>query len=88
MCLCRALHRPLPEPPSLDRSLPAALERPRAFRTRFFVDDQPVHTIDQGLNYPLQLMIDLFEFPTDDHRDPRDYPKSALVRSVRGYRHR
>jgi hypothetical protein len=59
-----------------------------AERTRFFIDDQPVHTVNQGLNYPLQLMIDLFEFPTDDHRDPNDYPKSALVRSVRGYRRR
>ena len=59
-----------------------------AQRTRFYVDDVLVHTIDQGLGYPLQLMIDLFEFPTSDERDPANYPKSAHVRSVRGYRGR
>lgn len=31
-------------------------------------------------------MIDLFEFPTGANRDPADYPKSAQVHSVRGYR--
>jgi glycosyl hydrolase family 16 len=57
-----------------------------AQRARFFVDDRLVRTVDQGLDYPLQLMIDLFEFPTGAHRDPADYPKSARVRAVRGYR--
>ncbi len=55
-------------------------------RTRFYVDDVLVHTVDQGTDYPLQLMVDLFEFPTGPERDPSRYPKTALVRSVRGYR--
>jgi hypothetical protein len=59
-----------------------------AQRARFFVDDHLVRAVEQGLDYPLQLMVDLFEFPTDDERDPAHYPKSAHVRAVRGYRHR
>jgi len=55
-------------------------------RARFYVDSQLVHTSEQGIDYPLQLMIDLFEFPADDQRDSSHYPKSAHVRSVRGYR--
>ena len=56
-----------------------------ASRTRFFVDDVLVHTVDQGLDYPLQLMLDLFEFPATDDRDPAAYPRTARVRRVRGY---
>jgi hypothetical protein len=51
----------------------------------FYVDDRLVHTVEQGLNYPLQLMVDLFEFPASDERRPGDYPKSARVTQVRGY---
>ncbi len=54
-------------------------------RVRFFVDDHLVRTIDQGLDYPLQLMVSLFEFPTDGNRDPAHYPKTARVCAVRGY---
>jgi hypothetical protein len=43
-----------------------------------------VHTIEQGTDYPMQLMVDLFEFPTTDTRDPAHYPKTAIVHSVRG----
>jgi hypothetical protein len=56
-----------------------------AHRTRFYVDDRLVHSSEQGTDYPLQLMVDLFEFPVDDRRDASSYPKSAHVRSVRGY---
>jgi hypothetical protein len=59
-----------------------------AQRTRFYVDDALVHTVEQGMAYPLQLMIDLFEFPVGPERDPADYPKSADVLTVRGYRPR
>jgi hypothetical protein len=52
---------------------------------RFFIDDRHVHTVEQSLTYPLQLMVDLFEFPTGDRRERADYPKSAKVRGVRGY---
>ena len=52
---------------------------------RFYIDERHVHTVEQGLTYPLQLMVHLFEFPTHDRRDGVDYPKSAEVRGVRGY---
>ena len=62
-------------------------------RVRLFVDDELVHEVGQGLAYPLQLMVDLFELPPagggagrDADRDPARYPKEAVVRSVRGHR--
>jgi Glycosyl hydrolases family 16 len=57
-----------------------------AERVRFFVDDRLVRTVEQGFAYPLQLMVDLFEFPDGPARDPAAYPKVADVRAVRGYR--
>jgi hypothetical protein len=56
-----------------------------ARRTRFYVDDRLVHVSEQGMDYPLQLMVDLFEFPADGERDPGRYPRSALVHAVRAY---
>ena len=53
---------------------------------RYFVDDQLMRTVQQRIDYPLQVMIDLFEFPASDHRDPAEYPKIAEVQAVRGYR--
>lgn len=50
---------------------------------RLSVDGEPVASYDQRLDYPLQLMIALFEFP-DDRRDPADYPKTADVLRVDG----
>ena len=55
-------------------------------RIRFFVDDQLVRTVHQRIDYPLQLMIDLFEFPKNGRRDPVAYPKLGEVKAVRGYR--
>jgi hypothetical protein len=55
---------------------------------RFYVDDQRVHTTHQTIDYPLQLMVDLFEFPVAEARDVADYPKSAEVRFVRGWSYR
>src|SRR3954451_19695415 len=52
---------------------------------RFYIDDRHVHTVEQSLTYPLQLMVDLFEFPERDQREGVHYPKSARVRGVRGY---
>ena len=54
-------------------------------RIRFFVDDRLVRTAEQRIDYPLQLMVDLFEFPDDRARDPARYPKTADVRAVRGW---
>ena len=55
---------------------------------RFWIDGRLVHSVDQRIDYPLQVMIDLFEFPEGADRDPRRYPKSARVNAVRGYRPR
>lgn len=59
-----------------------------AEQVRFSVDDTLVHTVNQGTAYPLQLMVDLFEFPEREDRDPADYPKEAHVVAVRGYQRR
>ena len=53
---------------------------------RFFVDGALVRSVHQRLGYPLQLMLDLFEFPEGPERDPAAYPKVAEVKAVRGYR--
>ena len=42
----------------------------------------------RGIAYPLQLMLDLFEFPDGADRDPALYPKHGDVAAVRGYRAR
>ena len=59
-----------------------------AHRTRFYVDDALVLAVEQGFDYPLQLMVDLFELPGRGERPPADYPKRALVRQVRGHTRR
>jgi beta-glucanase (GH16 family) len=56
--------------------------------TRFYVDDRLVRVVQQGMTYPLQVMVDLFEFPTSGRRAPTAYPKSGEVAAVRGYRRR
>jgi hypothetical protein len=53
--------------------------------TTLYVDDQPIRTIQQGTAYPLQLMIDLFEFPAGGPRDPAVYPKVGDVGPVHGW---
>jgi hypothetical protein len=57
-----------------------------AQQTRFYVDDRLARTVPQGLDYPLQLMVDLFELPAGAVRDPAAYPKIGQVAAVRGYR--
>jgi len=56
-----------------------------AERIRFFVDDQLVRAVHQRIDYALQAMVDLFEFPTGTDRDPAAYPKVGEVKAVRGY---
>ncbi len=53
--------------------------------TRIYVDDRLVFAVEQGMSYPLQLMVDLFEFPVDGPRDPASYPKVGDVAAVRGH---
>lgn len=52
---------------------------------RFAVAGQVVHTTTQVLDYPLQLMVDLFEFPDGGVRDPGDYPIRARVGRVQAW---
>jgi len=59
-----------------------------ADETRIYVDDELVRTLDQGTAYPLQLMLDLFEFPAGPDRDPAAYPVHGDIAAVRGYRAR
>jgi len=49
------------------------------------LDGAVVHRVAQWLPYPLQLMIDLFEFPEEGPRDPAAYPRTARVHHVRGH---
>jgi hypothetical protein len=53
---------------------------------RFFVDSRLVRAVHQRIDYPLQLMVDLFEFPEGSDRNPASYPKLGEVKTVRGYR--
>lgn len=53
---------------------------------RFYVDEELIRTVPQSITYPMQLMVDLFEFPTSSERDPSDYPKTGEVSSVLGFR--
>lgn len=57
-------------------------------RVRYFVDDRLVRAVHQRIDYPLQLMVDLFEFPEGTDRDRAAYPKLGEVKAVRGYRRR
>jgi beta-glucanase (GH16 family) len=50
---------------------------------RFFVDDDLVAAMDQSPDYPMQLMLNIYEF---DSPATGDYPKTFEVDWVRGYR--
>lgn len=58
----------------------AALWQPG--RTDFFIDGELVKTCDQAPAYPMQLMLDIYEFEPGG-----DYPKRFEVDWVRGWRH-
>ena len=49
-------------------------------RVVFSVDGTPIKTVDEAPDYPMQLMLDVYEFETGG-----DYPKELLVDYVRGY---
>jgi hypothetical protein len=59
-------------------------------RVDFFVDHEPVKRVNQSPGYPLQLMLDIYEFPADpdDRSSSSAYPKVFTVDYVRGYRRR
>jgi hypothetical protein len=74
-----------------DVPLPIDATQPHTYGVRwsgrgaeFSVDGQVIMTSAQRLDYEQQLMIDLFEFPLTERRDPQHYPKTAVVHSVHG----
>lgn len=50
---------------------------------RFFIDDSLVHSVNQSPDYPMQLMLNIYEFEEDP---VASYPKEFAVDWVRGYR--
>jgi Glycosyl hydrolases family 16 len=53
-------------------------------RSRFFVDGRLVRTVEQAPDYPLQLMLSVFAFPTEPRRE--ELVPEFVVDWVRGYR--
>lgn len=53
----------------------------------FYIDNKKIRQIDQSPDYPMQLMLGIFEFPVFE-KDiiDRIYPKELIVDYVRGYR--
>ena len=52
----------------------------------FAIDGEAVKTVAQSPAYPMQLMLDIYEFPSGGARRREAYPKVFEVESVRGYR--
>jgi hypothetical protein len=53
----------------------------------FSVDGQAVKTVRQSPDYPMQLMLGIYEFPpAGGEGRPGPYPKAFVVDHVRGYR--
>jgi hypothetical protein len=53
-------------------------------RVTFFVDGEPVRTVGQSPQYPMQLMLGIYEFA--DGPADRDYPKRFTIERLRVYR--
>ena len=49
----------------------------------FFVDDAVIKAVDQSPDYPMQLLLNIYEFPGEPSGP---YPKEFVVDYVRGYR--
>jgi RimJ/RimL family protein N-acetyltransferase len=55
-------------------------------RVRFFIDGQWVKTVAQSIDYPVQLMLDVYEFPAESaRRDAVALPHRFRVAHVRTY---
>ena len=54
-------------------------------RLRFFIDGRLVKTVEQAIRYPVQLMLDVYELPTDAPRDLGALPFVFEVAHVREY---
>ena len=55
-------------------------------RVEFFVDGERVKTVGQSPSYPMQLMLNLYEFLDERGERTGPYPKQFVVDYVRGYR--
>lgn len=57
-------------------------------RTDWFIDDVHVASLPQAPDYPMQLMLNLYDLPGDQGPAARvgPYPKEATIHHVRGYR--
>lgn len=51
----------------------------------FFFGDRLVKTSSQRIAYPMQLMLNLYEFDAPDQAAASDYPKIFAVDQIRGY---
>lgn len=51
----------------------------------FYLDHALVRVVHQSPRYPMQLMLNIYDFG-DPARDPHRYPKEFVVEHVRGYR--
>ena len=57
-----------------------------ADRVRFFIDGRWVKTVAQRLDYPVQFMLDVYEFPrADGSRDLGALPHTLRVQRVRSF---
>ena len=54
-------------------------------RLQFFIDGRLVKTVEQSIGYPMQLMLDVYELPTDAPRDLAALPFVFEVAHVREY---
>jgi hypothetical protein len=54
----------------------------------FYIDGGHVKTVGQSPSYPMQLMLNLYEFPADpsDESAAGPYPKEFVVDYVRGFK--
>jgi len=52
----------------------------------YYIDDKLIRTINQSPNYPMQFMIDIFEFPEEEKASKESYPKEFIIDYVRGYK--
>jgi hypothetical protein len=55
-------------------------------RVGFSVDGERVKTVGQPPSYPMQLTLNLYEFPAEHGERTGPYPKQFVVDCVRGYR--
>ncbi|QLG44741.1 glycoside hydrolase family 16 protein [Costertonia aggregata] len=52
---------------------------------KYYVDGKHIRTINQSPNYPMQFMIDIFEFPDKPQSEVSAYPKEFIIDYVKGY---